>query len=177
MSDTRDGSDRMRDDGAVHIEDSGDLRPEIRALDALVMAIYSEQSAFDLYQTLAETIVNQHGQATFRGLADDEKRHRQLLETRYREESAGRSFLFDSKRVKRIHLTVDSQANAIDAVDLAIAAEKAASEFYRKAAYRTVDVGGKRMFESLAEGRGSASRHPLGRTGGPVGTSLLVQCE
>ena len=137
-------------DGTMHIEGPRDVWHGMGVLEILATAIYNEQSACELYSGLAETIANQQGQATFRGLAEDEKRHRRLLEIRYRDESKGKIFPFDSQRVKKINLSVDNQAKAIDAVELALAAEKNASELYHTAARRTQDAEGKRMFESLA---------------------------
>ena len=135
----------------IYIEASGDVWEKMGALEALGMALYNEQAAYDFYSTLEGTIENESGKNKFKFLAEDEKRHRQLLEERYEKESNGQKFVFDSSRAKKVDVTVDSQTGAIDAVDLAIEAEKAAHAFYRQAAEKTKDEKGRRLFERLAE--------------------------
>ena len=141
----------MKQNEKIYIEASGNVWEEMGTLEALGIAIYNEQAAYDFYRALEDTIENEGGRNKFKFLAEDEKRHRQLLEERYEKESNGRTFVFDTVRAKKVDVTVDSQASAIDAVDLALEAEKAASEFYKHAAETTKDEDGKRMFESLAE--------------------------
>lgn len=140
----------IRDD-KIYIEASGKIWEETGALEALSIAIYNEQGASDYYTEVMNTIVNERGRNTFKFLADDEKRHRQNLEERFEQESGGKMFIFDPKRAKRVEVNVDDQASAVDAVDLAIEAEKAAYEFYKGAAEKTKDENGRRMFENLAE--------------------------
>ena len=140
-----------KQDKKLYIEASGDVWEEMGALEALRIAIYNEQAAFDFYKSLLNVIENEGGKNTFTFLAEDEKRHRQLLEDRYQKESGGQTFVFDARRAKKVNVDVDSQAGALDAVDMAIEAEKAASDFYTHGAEKTRDAGGKRMFESLAE--------------------------
>jgi rubrerythrin len=141
----------MKASEKMYREASGNVWEEMGTLEALGIAIYNEQAAYDFYRSLEGTIENESGKKKFKFLAEDEKRHRQLLEERYEKESNGRKFVFDPGRAKRVDVNVDSQTSAIDAVDLAIEAEKAAFEFYKQAAGKTSDENGRRMFERLAE--------------------------
>ena len=141
----------MKREHSGHIESPDAFQNNRSVLEILSQAIYNEQSAHEFYAGLVGQIVNTQAQAMFTGLADDEQRHRRLLEARYREMSQGQFFPFDAGKVKKISLSVDSQTKAVDAVELAMAAEHDASESYRAAAARAQDAEGKRMFESLAE--------------------------
>ncbi|OGC85328.1 MAG: hypothetical protein A2W07_09150 [candidate division Zixibacteria bacterium RBG_16_43_9] len=126
------------------------LPVDVKALDALGIAIYNEQSAFDFYKNLSETIQNPSGQERFRFLSLEEKRHRALLEERYLKESGGQSFIFDPQKVKKIKLTISDQASAKEALHLALEAEREAYNSYMRAASQARDLQGKKMFESLA---------------------------
>ena len=140
-----------RDRGSQAIENSGGVPQGLGLLDILSLAIYNEQSAHEFYAGVAGAIVNQQARTIFKGLADDEQRHRRLLEARYRELSQGQSFVFDATRVKKIDISLDSQTKGLDALDLALAAERSASQTYYSAAELEGGVEEKRMFESLAE--------------------------
>lgn len=123
---------------------------EAGVLEALEIAIYNEQSAYDFYKNLSETIENPSGQERFKFLYLDEKRHRDLLEERYLKESGGKSFLFNPRKVKKVELKINDQASAKEALDIALEAEREASNSYNKAALKAKDQKGKKMFESLA---------------------------
>ena len=134
-----------------YIEASGHVWEEMGILEAIRVAIYNEQAAYDFYSGLVNTITNEAGKNKFKFLADDEKRHRRLLEDRFEKEGAGEKFVFDPDRAKKVHVDVDSQTSAVDAVQLAIEAEKSAREFYKQAVDKTQIEEGKRMFMDLAQ--------------------------
>lgn len=140
-----------KQDEKIYIEASGHIWEEMGPREALTIAIYNEQAAYDFYSGLVGVIENEGGKIKFKFLADDEKRHRQLLEERYQKEGGGEKFVFDPSKAKKIEVKVDDQTGAIDAVELALEGEKAASEFYKQAAQNTRDKEGRRMFERLAE--------------------------
>lgn len=131
-------------------EVSKSLPGDAGALEALEIAIYNEQSAYDFYRNLSESIENPSGQERFRFLSLDEKRHREILEQRYLKESKGRSFDFDAGKVKKIELNISDQASAKEALDIALEAEREAYNSYMRAAAQAKDQEGKKMFESLA---------------------------
>ncbi len=142
--------DIMKKDDAGPIEGPGAAHQGTGVVEILAQAIYSEQAAHEFYASLAGVIVNQQAKAVFQGLAQDEQRHRRLLESRFRDKSRGQRFPFEAGKVKKINLSVDSRTKALDAVELALAAEKSASELYQTAAGQAQDAEGKRMFENLA---------------------------
>lgn len=126
------------------------LPSDAKSLEALGFAIYNEQSAFDFYKNLSETIQNPSGQERFRFLSLEEKRHRSLLEERYVKESGGQKFLFEPQKVKKIKLKISDQASAKEALHLALEAEREAYNSYIRAASQAMDLEGKKMYESLA---------------------------
>ena len=60
----------------MYIEASAVVWEEMGALEALRIAIYNEQAAFDFYSTILNVMQNEGGKNTFTSLAEDEKRHR-----------------------------------------------------------------------------------------------------
>jgi rubrerythrin len=139
------------DEEKVYKEAEGKIKPEISALEALSVAIYNEQSAFDFYTKLSDTIKNQSGKEKFKFLASDEKRHRELLEGYYQKISGGKGFPFDPDKVKTVNVDVRDNATASEALDVGIKAEKEAYEFYSKSAEEAKDHEAKKMFLMLAE--------------------------
>ena len=135
----------------VYKEAEGKIKPEVSALEALSVAIYNEQSAFDFYTKLSDAIKNQSGKEKFKFLASDEKRHRELLEGYYKKISGGKGFPFDPDKVKSIHVDVRDNTTASEALDIGIKAEKEAYEFYGKSAEQTKDPDARKMFLMLAE--------------------------
>ena len=135
----------------VYKEAEGKIKPEMDALEALSVAIYNEQSAFDFYTKLSDTIKNKSGKEKFKFLASDEKRHRELLEGYYKKITGGKEFSFNPSKVKTIHVDVRDNTTASEALDIGIKAEKEAYEFYSKSAKETKDPDAKKMFLMLAE--------------------------
>jgi rubrerythrin len=132
-------------------EAGGQVGSGVTPLEALAIAIYNEQSAFDFYTQLAGTITNQSGKKKFEFLASDEKRHRDLLEAYYEKTTGGKVFPFDPAKVKAIKVEVRDNTTAAEALDIGIRAEKEAYEFYSRSAEETHDPDAKKMFLMLAE--------------------------
>jgi rubrerythrin len=135
----------------VYREAGGKVGSGMSALEALSVAIYNEQSAFDFYTSLSETIKNESGKQKFKFLADDERRHRGLLEDHYKKTTGGKEFPFDPGKVKTIKVDVRDNTTAAEALDIGIKAEKEAYEFYTRSAEETADPDAKKMFLLLAE--------------------------
>jgi len=134
----------------VYKEAEGKLKPEMSVLEALSLAIYNEQSAFDFYTDLSLVIKNESGKEKFKFLASDEKRHRRLLEDYYKK-TTHKAFPFDPNQVKKIQVEVRDNTSASEALDIGIKAEKEAYEFYNNSAKTTSDSDAKKMFLMLAE--------------------------
>ena len=131
-------------------EAEGEITREVSELEALSLAIYNEQFAFDFYTKLSNTVKNPSGKEKFKLLASDEKRHRELLEKHYTKISGGQKFPFDPGRVKNIQVEVRDNTTAYEALDIGIKAEKEAYEFYTRSAENSKDREAKRMFFLLA---------------------------
>lgn len=134
----------------VYKEAEGQIKKEVSGLEALSLAIYNEQSAFDFYANLANTIKNPSGKEKFKFLASDEKRHRELLEKYYTKVSGGEEFHFDPNQAKKIKVEIRDNTTASEALDIGIKAEKEAYEFYRRSAESFKDQEAKKMFLMLA---------------------------
>ena len=142
----------MKDEGKKEYREAGGkATPETTAMEALSLAIYNEQSAFDFYTKLSDLIKNDSGKQKFKFLADDERRHRKLLEDHYKKITAGTAFPFDPAKVKTIKVEVKDGTTASEALDIGIKAEKEAYEFYSKSATEAKDPEAKKMFLMLAE--------------------------
>jgi rubrerythrin len=134
----------------VFKEAEGKIKAEVSYLEALSLAIYNEQSAFDFYTKLSDTIKNPSGKEKFKFLASDEKRHRELLEKYYTQVSGGQKFPFDANKMKKIQVEVKDSTTAYEALDIGIKAEKEAYEFYTRSAQSSKDQEAKKMFLMLA---------------------------
>jgi rubrerythrin len=135
----------------IYKEAGGKIATGADALQALSLAIYNEQSAFDFYTKLSDIIKNESGKEKFKFLASDEKRHRELLEGYYKKVSGGKAFQFDPSKVKTIKVEVSDNTSASEALDIGIKAEKEAYDFYTKSADQTKDPDAKKMFLMLVE--------------------------
>ena len=71
-------------DRTVNPELSGELEPNKDEIEEILsLAIRSEQKARDRYLNIAAMMDDQHGKTIFNNLADDERRHHDLLEAQY----------------------------------------------------------------------------------------------
>ncbi len=140
-----------KEEKKTYKEAEGKITSEMSASEALSLAIYNEQSAFDFYTKLSDTIKNPSGKEKFKFLAADEKRHRKLLEDHYQKVTGGKEFPFDSGKVKAVNVDIRDNTTASEALDIGIKAENEAYRFYRKSAAETKDPEAKKMFLKLAE--------------------------
>jgi len=132
-------------------EAKGVIPEDMGPLEILEMGIYNEVSARDFYLSMGKKMKDTSGKKKFELLADDEKRHREILEDWYRKESGGKDFTFNGEKVKRITIEVKDHTSAFEAIDLALEAERQAYLFYSEAAKRAKEEKAKEMFMKLAE--------------------------
>lgn len=131
--------------------EAGGAFPEgIGPLEVLSLGIYNEQKAYDFYILVSKKIKNQSSKEKFKFLASDEKRHRKILEDRYRKES-GKNFSFDPSKVKKINFEIKDQTGAFEVIDIAMEAERQAYLFYTSASEKAENPEAKKMFLTLAE--------------------------
>ena len=129
------------------------MRSDKQTIEALEEAIYREIGAFRFYSAVAGEITNSGGKKKFREIADDEKRHREKLESWYNELSSEPFELSDDRmeesEIKGIRL--DQRTGAEKALDIAIEAELKANEFYSEQAEKVDHQDLKELYLTLAE--------------------------
>jgi rubrerythrin len=118
----------------------------------LGMAIRCEMDAEQLYQDLAAKTENELMKERFLNLSQAQKKHRLLLEQKYRE-------MFPDVELKLppCELPLNISESRIqnltlrDVLKIAIEQEKRAREFFLDCAETVTDLSGKRMFRFLAD--------------------------
>lgn len=122
-----------------------------KALEIIEEAIYHEQSSHDYYLRVASAIHDPSGSAQYRQLAQEEQKHREILEERWHR-LTGKRFRFDPAKVEAEELPVPStNASAIEALTLAMAHELEAVEKYRDLIASAKDEEARRIYEQLAQ--------------------------
>jgi rubrerythrin len=116
------------------------------------MAVEDEIEAYDFYTAVGEKVEDSNLKAIFKALADEEKKHRNLLEGLL---SQAKSPAFDETKDYKISETVDRPKLSMgmkpaDAIALAMKNEEEAMNMYSDLAKCSVDKEQKSMFESLA---------------------------
>lgn len=135
-------------------------------LKVLSQALGLEQEGRAFYLGAAESTPNEKGKAMFLSLADDEKAHLEMIQRQlHAVEGDGSYVLLPDLDVPEIDLEaklfppdheearsrIGANANALDALHVALEIEIRAHELYRNAAQETVDESGKRMYVWLAD--------------------------
>src|SRR5580765_8382763 len=103
-----------------------------KVLEIIEDAIYDEQSSADYYLKMAGVIHDPSGKEQFRHLAQEEYRHREILEERWRA-LTGKRFRFESSKLPHEHAPIPStNATAIEVLGMAMEQELEAVEKYKK---------------------------------------------
>lgn len=122
-----------------------------KVLEIIEEAIYHEQASHDYYLQVVAAIHDDSGRQQFRHLAQEEIRHREVLEGRFRA-LTGRRFRFDPKKLHPDPIPVPTtNATAIEALALAMEHELDAVANYRKLAEEAEDDESRRTYLELAE--------------------------
>jgi rubrerythrin len=116
------------------------------------MAVEDEIEAFDFYTAVGEKVEDSNLKAIFKALADEEKKHRNLLEGLL---SQAKPLAFDETKDYKISETVDKPKLSMgmkpaDAIALAMKNEEEAMNMYADLGKCSVGKEQKAMFESLA---------------------------
>jgi rubrerythrin len=130
-------------------------------LTALQMAIQTEIDGHNLYQRFAERTEDPGARAMFERLARDEVMHLELLRnTKAMLEQSGEWALYKGLSLdevegapifsrERVEQNIVAHTSDLSALRVAYLIEKAAVDFYARAAEQTDDPNGKRMFLDL----------------------------
>lgn len=123
------------------------------AVEAIGIAIKSEEDAAELYQKISGIVKNDLARAKFMSLAMEEVGHRLILVNLYKKMTG------ETKEPPKITSDMPTAEggtpvvveNLEDLLNFAIKREQEAQAFYKKAAAGTTDNSGKRTFEYLAD--------------------------
>jgi rubrerythrin len=133
------------------------------ALTALQMAIQTEIDGYNFYQRFSQRTEDPNARAMFQRLAQDEVMHLELLRnTKAMLQDSGQwvdyqglplelvqgSPIFSRERVEQ---NIVNYTSDLSALRMAYLIEKDAVDFYTRAAQKTVDPNGKRIFLDLVK--------------------------
>ena len=121
-----------------------------RVLEIIEDAIYDEQSAHDYYLKMVEVIDDRSGKEQFRHLAQEEVRHRELLEERWRA-LTGKRFRFEASKLPHDHAPIPTtNATAVEVLGMAMEQELEAVAKYKELAASAPDEEAKSAYLELA---------------------------
>jgi rubrerythrin len=120
-------------------------------LEALRIAIQSEIDSYHMYQQAIRHVQDKQGKELLLALAQEEKRHRQELEKEYARISGKRLLYINLPKKRRFLKEITPSATPLEILTIAIEQEEESLRFFETAAQRTSDLGGKRVFEHLAQ--------------------------
>jgi rubrerythrin len=128
------------------------MAEELTSLEALGIAIRSELDAHDLYVGLASRITNPMAKDKILFLAQEEKKHKDLLDQSYRIRYPEVEFVMPPSVLPtgKAESFLEDKSDLKEVIAFAIEQEKASKEFYRKAANHVLDIRGRQMLEYLA---------------------------
>jgi rubrerythrin len=124
-------------------------------LEAILgMAVKTETLGRQFYLNLSEKIGNDDVRRKILGLADDEKRHQEIMENLYRKMLGKDPTELPAKGVPDIiraiaALKVSDKTQVLDVLDMAIEAESIATKFYQRGAAIAADNKTRIVFEEL----------------------------
>ena len=121
-----------------------------KVLEIIEDAIYDEQSAHDYYLQMVEVIHDPSGKAQFRHLAQEEVRHREMLEERWRA-LTGKRFRFEASKLPHAHAPIPTtNATAVEVLGMAMEQELDAVAKYKQLAGSATDEEARGAYLELA---------------------------
>ena len=121
-----------------------------KVLEIIEDAIYDEQSAHDYYLKMVEVIHDRSGKDQFRHLAQEEVRHREILEERWRA-LTGKRFRFEASKLPHEHAPVPTtNATAVEVLGMAMEQELDAVAKYKHLAGSAPDEEARSAYLELA---------------------------
>jgi rubrerythrin len=126
------------------------LRP-LTGLEVLGKAIRSEVEAYRFYTQAMKRAVNPILRERLSKLAGEEKRHRQILEERYRKSTGEKKPPLPRPAGPEGAGSMPKDVTPAEILGIAIEMEREAASFYRQEAQRSGDLSARFMFEYLAD--------------------------
>ncbi len=128
-------------------------------MNAIQIAIKMETDAISFYKEAAEKAQHPVGKKMFLSIADDEKRHLQILESIFKGVDITMKDVNPMQNIQSIFERhkddmaerVPATANEMDALKVAMDMEKEGIEFYKKAAAEATSEKEKALFERLVK--------------------------
>jgi len=126
---------------------------KLTSLEVIGMAIRSEEDAAKFYAHIADMINNELVRDKYRNLAKEEVNHRKMLIDLYKKMSGQREAppkIPGEPKTAEGGAIPDQMSHSVeDLLKLAVAREREAKQFYRKAAAEATDLSGKRILAYL----------------------------
>jgi len=123
----------------------------LTGLEVLGVAIRSEVEAYRFYTRALKGIQNPILREKLARLAAEEKRHRQILEERYKRSSGEEVPPLPRKGGLEGKGKMPKELGPEKILKIAIQMEKQSAQFYQREALRTADMSGRFMLEYLAD--------------------------
>ena len=122
--------------------------------DILGMAVITEIHGRRFYENLAGKVSNPEVKRKIKSLADDEKRHQDIVENLYRQTLGKEPETLPARGVPDIikaiaSLRVDDRTQVLEVLDMAIEAETISAKFYQRGAALVTDRKLRSIFEEL----------------------------
>lgn len=118
----------------------------------ITFAITNEIEAYDFYKAVSDKVKDAGLKKTFAALADEEAKHRKLLESFT---SGAKPMHFDESKDYKVSKSIEKpklslSMKPVDAIALAVKNEEEAMDMYTQMASCSADAEQKKMFQSLA---------------------------
>jgi rubrerythrin len=127
------------------------LSNKLSSIEVFGVAIKSEIQAARAYQKMVTVVESTDVKRKLRFLRDEERKHRALLEERYRREFPDIKLALPSEGLApRLTAAVERETPIVKLFELAMEAEQAAEKFYAEAADRSDSQSGRRLLSYLS---------------------------
>jgi rubrerythrin len=123
----------------------------MKAPDILAVAVRAEMDAADIYNHLRGRVKNEVLIQKLRFLADEEVRHKAILERLFRDKFPARTLSVPAKPARPVQgISLDDATPVADLFRLAMGKEKEAEEFYKSAKATVEDPAGRKILDYLS---------------------------
>jgi len=127
------------------------LTANMKAPDIMAVAIRAEMDAADIYNHLRGRVKNEVLVQKLKFLADEEVRHKAILERLFADKFPARKLAVPAKPSRAPKsVPLDETSSVLDLFKLAMAKEKEAEEFYRAAKPAVEDAAGRKILDYLS---------------------------
>jgi rubrerythrin len=127
------------------------MSSQLNAIEVFGVAVKSEIEAAHAYQQMITRVDNVSVKRKLRFLRDEERKHRQLLEERYRHEYPDVKLALPAKGLApRLNAAIEQGLDLARLFELAMQAERASERFYAEAAAQAQSQSGRRLLSYLS---------------------------